>query len=40
MITTNLDVEDSPVNGAIGILKHIEQVTEDEEAAVEEEEQG
>lgn len=39
MITTNFDVEDGLVNGVIGILKHIEHLTEDDQSAVEEEEQ-
>jgi hypothetical protein len=30
IVTTNVDVEDGIVNGAIGILKYIEKVTEDE----------
>ena len=30
MVTTNVDVEDGIVNGAIGILKYIERLTEDE----------
>ena len=30
MVTTNVDVEDGIVNGAIGILKYIEKLTEDE----------
>ena len=33
MITTNIDVEDGMVNGAIGVLKHIEELTEDEHCA-------
>ena len=33
MITMNLDVEDGLVNGAIGTLKYIEHLTEDEQAA-------
>ena len=36
MITMNLDVEDGLVNGAIGTLKHIEYLTEDEQVAINE----
>ena len=38
MIETNLDVEDGLVNGAIGILKHIKQLTVDNQVSVQEEE--
>ncbi|KAJ8882714.1 hypothetical protein PR048_014526 [Dryococelus australis] len=30
MITTNIDVEDGIVNGAIGVLKHMELLSKDE----------
>ena len=38
MVTTNVDVEDGLVNGAIGILKYIERLTEDEIADMADEE--
>jgi hypothetical protein len=30
IITTNIDVEDGIINGAIGILKHMELLSDDE----------